>query len=130
MPRTITRFILAGVLLGSTALAACGGGSGSESLPAASAPAAATVTPSAGAVKASISGFAFAPKQLKVRVGQQITWTNQDSAAHTVTATSGAKFDSGTVAQGASFTWKATKPGTVEYFCAIHPSMTGTIVVR
>jgi plastocyanin len=81
-------------------------------------------------VNAAISGFAFAPKHLKVSVGQEITWTNQDSAPHTVTASSGAKFDSGTLEQGATYTWKATKPGTVDYFCAIHPTMTGTIVVQ
>lgn len=85
---------------------------------------------SAPPVKASISNFAFAPQAIEVEVGQEITWTNEDSAPHTVTATSGAEFDSGTMAQGATYTWKATKAGTVEYFCAIHPSMTGTITVK
>jgi plastocyanin len=148
MHRTVTILAVAGALLGATTLAACGGGSsGSDSgaaaaaTPAKSTAAAATVTPektanhagsqhAARPVKASISGFAFTPRQLQVHVGQEITWTNQDSAPHTVTATSGAKFDSGTLAQGASYSWKATKAGTIEYVCAIHPSMTGTIVVE
>jgi plastocyanin len=47
-----------------------------------------------------------------------------------VPAQSGGSFDSGTLAQGASFTFKATKPGTIAYFCSIHPSMTGTITVE
>jgi plastocyanin len=81
-------------------------------------------------VSAAISNFAFAPQAIEVEVGQEITWTNEDSAPHTVTATSGAEFDSGTMEQGATYSWKATKAGTVEYFCAIHPSMTGTITVK
>lgn len=32
--------------------------------------------------------------------------------------------------QGDSYTWKATKAGTIEYFCEIHPSMVGTITVK
>jgi plastocyanin len=113
--------------------AGCGGGDDGS---AAAVPAAATAMPAktaaapSGAVAARIQGFAFAPKQLKVKVGEEITWTNDDSAAHTVTAKSGASFDSGTLAQGADFTFKAAKPGTIAYFCAIHPSMTGTITVE
>ncbi len=81
-------------------------------------------------VAASISNFAFAPQAIEVEVGQEITWTNRDAAPHTVTATSGAEFDSGTLDQGGTFTWTAATPGTVEYFCEIHPSMVGTITVE
>jgi len=132
MRRTVTLLLLSGALLGSAGLAACGGGdAGSTAASAPAATASATpAKPSSGGAEARIAGFAFAPKQLKVKVGETITWTNQDSAAHTVTAKSGASFDSGSLAQGADFTFKATKPGTIEYFCAIHPSMTGTIIVQ
>ena len=116
------------------ALAACGSGDDATPAPAsAAATPAATATAaksSAGATEARIAGFAFSPADLEVQVGDEITWTNDDADAHTVTATSGADFDSGTLAQGATFTFKAEKAGTIAYFCAIHPSMKGTITVR
>ena len=80
--------------------------------------------------EAKIAEFAFSPADIEVEVGDKITWTNDDAAAHTVTATSGADFDSGTLARGADFTFEATKAGTIDYVCAIHPSMKGTITVR
>ena len=56
--------------------------------------------------------------------------SNADAAAHTLTAKGGA-FDTGTVDQGVvtSFTAPAA-PGTYEFFCEIHPSMTGSLVVN
>ena len=66
---------------------------------------------------------------MKAKVGQKITWTNDDAAPHTVTAKSGGELDSGTLAQGASFSFTPETAGTIEYFCAIHPSMVGTIEV-
>jgi plastocyanin len=98
----------------------------------------AAATPKAAAPKAAssapetvqIKGFAFGPKDVTVKVGQKITWTNQDSAAHTATAQAGESFDSGTLAQGASFSFTPTKAGTIAYICAIHPNMTATITVQ
>ena len=69
-----------------------------------------------------IKGFAFGPGTVKVKVGDTITWTNDDSAPHTVTAKRGGELDSGNLAQGASFEFKASRAGTIEYFCAIHPT--------
>jgi plastocyanin len=151
MRKSLTTLLVASSLLGATALAGCGGDDDASTPPAAAAaatpahtashesapaekpakkkPAAAPAEKPAGAVAADISGFAFSPANIEVEVGQEITWTNQDSAPHTVTATSGATFDSGTLDQGKSYTWKATKAGTVEYFCEIHPDMVGTITV-
>jgi plastocyanin len=135
MPRTFTLLLVSASLLGATALSACGGDDSGSTAGAATpaktaAPGPAAEKSASGSVKATIAGFAFAPKQIKVKVGQKITWTNDDAASHTVTAQSGAAFDSGTLAQGATFTWKAAKPGTISYLCAIHPSMTGTITVE
>jgi plastocyanin len=153
MHRKISLLVVSAALLGAGALAGCGGDD--EATPAAastpaqhetatheqskpaskqeqreSATKPAEKKAAAEPVAASISNFAFTPQNIEVEVGQKITWTNEDSAPHTVTATSGAEFDSGTMEQGATYTWKATKAGTVEYFCAIHPSMTGTITVK
>jgi plastocyanin len=69
----------------------------------------------------------FAPKALTVKVGDTVTFVDRDEIAHTATA-EGA-FDTGTLRQGASFHFRATKPGTVDYVCAFHPGMTGKLVV-
>ena len=82
-----------------------------------------------GAVAVAMKNIAFAPKAIHVRVGQKITWTNDDSVDHNVTATSGATFRSSDFGQGASFSYTPTRAGTIAYVCTIHPGMDGTIVV-
>ena len=121
-PRRRTRVALLAALLGATALSACGGGDDA-------APASAAAS-QPGTPTAHIKDFAFAPSTIEAKVGEKITWTNDDAAAHTVTATSGAKLDSGTLARGDSFSFKPTEAGTIAYICAIHPSMKGKITVR
>ena len=71
----------------------------------------------------------FSPADLKVAVGDTVTFTNEGAIAHTVTATSGAEFDSGSLAPGATFEFTAEKAGTVSYVCTFHPGMQGTIEV-
>lgn len=122
-----------GALIGATGLAACGGSDDATPASAATATPTAAATsakPAAHGSEARIAGFAFSPADIRLHVGDKITWTNDDSAAHTVTATSGADFDSGTIANGATFTFEAKKAGTISYICTIHPSMQGTITVR
>jgi plastocyanin len=63
-----------------------------------------------------------------VAVGTTVTWTNQDSTAHTVTANDGS-FDSGPIQPGKSFSHTFSTAGTVAYHCKIHPSMTATVTV-
>jgi plastocyanin len=84
---------------------------------------------SAGAMAVTIKNFAFSPDSLEVPVGTTVTWTNQDSAAHTVTADDGS-FDSGQLATGATFSQTFATAGTYAYHCANHPKMTATIVVK
>ncbi len=140
MKRLITVLALGPVLL----LAACGGSetdsspeaaSAATNTPTATATPTETATPAAtkeaaepAAKKVAIKGFAFGPGTVKVKTGDTITWTNDDSAPHTVTAKSG-RLDSGTLEKGASFEFTAEQAGTIEYFCAIHPDMVGTIEV-
>jgi plastocyanin len=81
------------------------------------------------AIAVRISGFAVQPNGIKAHVGDPITFTNRDSAAHTVTATAGASFDSGSLDQGRSFTYTPKKAGTIKFVCDFHPGMTGTISV-
>ena len=75
-----------------------------------------------------VVGVAFEPESIEVPVGTTVDWTNEDPLAHTVTASDGA-FDSGTMDGGQTFSQTFDKPGTFDYFCAIHPSMTGTVTV-
>ncbi|MDQ6697993.1 MAG: cupredoxin family copper-binding protein [Actinomycetota bacterium] len=96
-----------------------------------------TTAPAGGATKTSggntvdIKGFAFSPKALKVSVGTQVTWTNDDSADHTTTSDKGApaSWDSGHLAKGKKFSYTFAKKGTYSYHCDIHNSMTGTVDV-
>lgn len=93
------------------------------------APAAASAAPSAASgTSASIVDFGFQPTSITVKAGTTVTWKNTGAVAHTVTADD-ASFDSGHVAPGASFQHTFTTAGTYAFHCAIHRSMTGTVVV-
>lgn len=76
-----------------------------------------------------ISGFAFNPTNLEVKVGGTVTWTNQDSVAHQVAADDGS-FKSDPLQNGATYKHTFTKAGTYPYHCAIHTYMTATITVK
>jgi YVTN family beta-propeller protein len=78
------------------------------------------------ATSVTIEKFAFAPVALSVKVGQSVTFTNNDSVSHTATSSA---FDSGELAPGASFTVSPQRAGAYVYHCAIHPFMTGTLTV-
>jgi plastocyanin len=92
----------------------------------------ATLAISAPAVPApavvKISNFTFGPKVLTVKIGQTVTWTNDDDIPHTVVATD-KSFRSKVLDTGQSFSFTFTKAGVVPYFCSIHPMMTGKIMV-
>jgi plastocyanin len=76
----------------------------------------------------------FDPKEITIKAGTKVTWTNNDSVGHTVTAgTRGSPsglFESGNVAPGQSFSFVFDTPGTYSYFCQYHASMDGTVIVQ
>ena len=76
-----------------------------------------------------IKNFAFTPATLTVKVGDKVTWTNQDSASHTATADDNS-FNTGVLTTGQSGSVTFSKAGTYTYHCTIHPGMKGTIVVE
>ncbi|MEV7323231.1 cupredoxin family copper-binding protein [Streptomyces sp. NPDC093970] len=77
-----------------------------------------------------IKNFAFAPATLKVTAGTTVTWTNQDTEAHTVTsAKAGGPLSSAALTAHGTYSYRFTKPGTYTYLCTIHPFMTGTVEV-
>lgn len=72
-----------------------------------------------------IRQFKFYPAQLRVKPGDTIVWKNLDIAPHTATS---AKWDSGNLNKNQSWTLEVTEKGTIEYICAYHPAMKGTII--
>jgi plastocyanin len=73
-----------------------------------------------------IKNFAFAPATLHVRAGATVAVTNDDGAAHTLTADDG-NFDTGRLDGGKQATITIDEPGTYAYHCDIHNYMTGVI---
>ncbi len=76
-----------------------------------------------------IANFSFMPDPVNVKAGAQLTWTNQDSALHTIVADDGS-FQSTTLNKGQKFSQTVAAPGSHSYHCSIHPFMKGTIVVQ
>lgn len=78
-----------------------------------------------------IINFAFRPASIRVKKGTKVTWMQKDNTPHTVTSTNPTGlFDSGTLSQNQQFAFTFDHPGTVEYHCALHPSMTGKVIVE
>ncbi len=77
-----------------------------------------------------IKGFRFTPQTLTVKSGAKVTWINRDDDAHVVTS-SDKKFEkSPPLDTDQKFTITAGAPGTYNYFCSVHPKMTGKIIVE
>ena len=79
----------------------------------------------------SIANFAFSPNSATVNKGDTVVWTNNDSVSHHVVGDNPSDNLNGPViSPGQSFTFVFNTAGTFAYHCAIHPSMTGTIIVN
>ena len=77
-----------------------------------------------------IKDFAFNPQTITVKSGEKVTWINRDEEPHTIVSV-GKQFKKSTALDtDQEFTITAGAPGTYEYFCSVHPKMTGTIVVE
>lgn len=109
--------MLAVIALGVPLLIATTGGSG--------APGAAPSTD--GGV--TVQNFDYVPPELTVKVGTEVTWTNEDSAPHTATADDGS-FDTDTIEGGNSGSATLDEPGTFTYFCSFHAFMKGSVTVE
>jgi plastocyanin len=113
------------------AFSACGGGGGggSTSTTASSASTSSSSSAGGGAVQIKMQNIAFSPKATTVKVGDKVTWTNDDTVDHNVTANSGADFKSKDFGKGGTFSFTPDKAGTIKYVCTIHPGMVGTLTV-
>jgi Icc protein len=76
-----------------------------------------------------IDNFAFTPGVLTVKAGTSVTWDNRDDVPHIIVDTRG-RFSSKVLDTDQKFTLKLTAAGTYDYFCSIHPKMTGRLVVE
>ena len=101
-----------------------------------------------GAATVTIKSLAFDPPRPEVAAGTEVTWTNEDAqVTHTVTAGTPGKravpgsgkddepaaasgaFDGQVADAGDTFSHKFDEPGTAAYFCRVHPTMTGEVLV-
>jgi plastocyanin len=78
--------------------------------------------------KVEIVDFAYDPDPVTIEEGGKVTWINRDSAPHTATADD-ESFDTGTLEEGKLKSESFKDPGTIAYFCEIHPDMQGTVEV-
>jgi plastocyanin len=118
----IKRTLTIGLAVAALGIGACGG---SDEPAASTAPDA----PAAGGTTVTVGDNTFTPANLKVAVGDTVTFENDGAIAHTATASEGADFDSGSIAPGDTFTFTPSEAGTVSYVCTFHPGMQGTIEV-
>jgi plastocyanin len=97
-------------------------------------------TSSINAIKVSMissvkEGYLYQPNTTQVKVGDTVSWTNDDDTLHTVTSGSGtdenagASFDSGMMGTGKIFEHTFTTAGEYPYFCIVHPDMIGKVIV-
>lgn len=83
----------------------------------------------AAAVEALIQDFSFDPNPVEAKTGEVIVWTNRDGAPHTVTLDDGSCKTGNVSAGGGTGGLVFAEPGEYPFFCSIHPSMKGTIVI-
>jgi amicyanin len=76
-----------------------------------------------------IDNFTFNPQRLTVKAGSTVTWTNKDDIPHAIAAVN-KEFKSKALDTGDAYSFTFAAPGTYQYFCSLHPHMTGTIVVE
>lgn len=132
MTRKLTALLAVGALAG---FAGCGDDDSDDTsaapatnTPAETAPAEGAPAESApGAV--AMKGIRFQPADITVKVGDTITWTNEDAVDHDAVDEEGGKFKSELFSKGETFEYTAEEPGTINYVCTVHPGMDGTITV-
>lgn len=78
--------------------------------------------------KVVIQGMKFHPAKLTVAKGDTVVWINKDLVTHNVTEYPDSDWTSGPITNGES--WKKVINGSFKYFCSIHPTMKGRVIVK
>jgi plastocyanin len=86
-------------------------------------------SPATKTVEIDISNFTFAPQEITIPPGTSVKWVNKDDIPHLV-AEKNLTFKSQALDTDDSFSFTFSTPGEVEYFCILHPHMTGKIIVK
>jgi plastocyanin len=141
--RRLLALLLALVALAVVA-AGCGGGddddgdsgNGGGNAPAAEEPAAPTAEDGGGGsggtgpgTQVSMKDIKFNPGTVTIKAGGKVTWTNDDSVGHDVTADDFESGSPGGIDGGSTFSHTFKKPGTYDYVCSVHPGMKGAVKV-
>ena len=93
-----------------------------------------TISMGSGSPGCEETNSCYIPYNMAISSGATVTWINADNAAHTVTSgtvTGGPDglFDSSIIAMNSEFSYKFTEAGTYDYYCIVHPWMTGIVTV-
>jgi plastocyanin len=141
--RRLLALLLALVALAVVA-AGCGGGddddgdsgNGGGNAPAAEEPAAPTAEEGGGGsggtgpgTQVSMKDIKFNPGTVTIKAGGKVTWTNDDSVGHDVTADDFESGSPGGIDGGSTYSHTFSKPGTFDYVCSVHPGMKGSVKV-
>ena len=114
-----------------SALVSLGCGAATEVKATAAAAAPSEADSRATEVKVKVDNFTYDPPTLTINVGTKVTWTNHDDVPHTVTSTTKPRLlESPALDTDDSFSHVFKEPGTYKYFCAVHPKMTGMVIVK
>lgn len=119
----LSTLLILGIIL------AVGSGCGSSSSDGSGSDGAGPTTISGNSAEVRMQGSKFAPADLIVDKGTTVTWSNEDSTTHTVTADSKV-FNSGNMSKGQNFGYTFNESGAIDYACTIHPSMKGKVTVK
>ena len=76
-----------------------------------------------------MKNFQFEPAELTVKVGQSVTWRNEDTAKHDAFSEEN-DLDTNDIGQGQTVTFQPDKAGEIDYICSIHPQMKGKLIVE
>lgn len=77
-----------------------------------------------------IVDYTYKPAAITVAPGATVSFSNEDSTAHTATSKDSGLFDTDAIQPGKSGAVTLEKAGTFTYYCVFHPFMKGTIVVE
>jgi amicyanin len=120
--------VLAALLLTLGLMVGCGGSSATTTSTASG-----TVTTGGGSggqtVQVVMTNRSYDPKDVTIKVGDTVTWINQDAPKHDVVADNG-EFKSDLFDKGQSYSFTFDKAGTYPYHCSIHPGMEGLVIVK
>ena len=124
--------ILAAVMILNVLLVSCGDGEDNDTASGAVSTVQTVPCPASGTIDVSIVDVSFNPSTVIASSGAVVKWTNDDISVHTVTSTAvpdNGSFDSAGIGPGNSICFRFTAAGVFNYFCSIHPQMTGTVTI-